>query len=134
VFRTSGAIPVASKRDDPALREAAFEAVAKALENGDLVGIFPEGAITHDGEMNAFRPGIERIVKRTPVPVVPLALRGLYGSFFSRKDGAAMSKPLRLITRFWSRIELVTAPPVPAAALTSAALHDTVLAMRGDWK
>ena len=134
VFRTSGAIPIASKRDDPALREAAFEAVAKALENGDLVGIFPEGAITHDGEMNAFRPGVERIVKRTPVSVVPLALRGLYGSFFSRKDGAAMSKPLRLITRFWSRVELVTAPPVPATALTAAALHDTVLAMRGNWR
>jgi 1-acyl-sn-glycerol-3-phosphate acyltransferase len=134
VFRTSGAIPIASRREDPALKEAALDEVAKALENGDLIGIFPEGAITHDGEMNAFRPGIERIVERTPVPVVPLALRGLYGSFFSRKDGAAMSKPLRLITRFWSRIELVTAPPVPAGALTATALRDTVLALRGDRK
>jgi 1-acyl-sn-glycerol-3-phosphate acyltransferase len=67
---------------------------AAALAAGELVGIFPEGRITADGEMNPFRPGITRILERNPVPVVPLALRGLWGSFFSRKDAAAMRRPL----------------------------------------
>ncbi len=134
VFRTAGAIPVASKREDPALREAAFDEVASALEQGDLIGIFPEGQITYDGELGQFRPGIERIVKRNPVPVVPMALRGLYGSFFSRMDGAAMSKPVRLLTRFWSEVELIAAEPVPAEGVRAADLRNTVLNLRGDRK
>jgi 1-acyl-sn-glycerol-3-phosphate acyltransferase len=81
--------------------------------------------------MGGFRPGIERIVKRTPVPVVPLALRGLYGSFFSRMGGAAMSKPTRLLTRFWSEVELIAAEPVPAEAVCAGNLRDTVLRLRG---
>ncbi|MDH3413460.1 MAG: MFS transporter [Gammaproteobacteria bacterium] len=134
VFRTGGAIPIASKHEDPALREAAFDEVARALEQGDLIGIFPEGQITYDGELGQFRPGVERIVTRTPVPVVPMALRGLYGSFFSRKDGAAMSKPARLLSRFWSDIELVAAEPVAAEGVRAENLRDAVLGLRGDRK
>ncbi|HSS65766.1 MAG TPA: MFS transporter [Gammaproteobacteria bacterium] len=132
VFRTAGAIPVASKREDPALREAAFDEVARGLTRGDLIGIFPEGQITYDGELGEFRPGIERIVKRTPVPVVPMALRGLYGSFFSRLGGAAMSKPVRLLTRFWSEVELIAADPVPADGVRAEDLRNTVLELRGE--
>jgi 1-acyl-sn-glycerol-3-phosphate acyltransferase len=131
IFRTAGAIPIASKSEDPSLQEWAFDQVARGLEQGDLIGIFPEGQITYDGEMGGFRPGIERIVKRTPVPVVPLALRGLYGSFFSRMGGAAMSKPTRLLTRFWSEVELIAAEPVPAEAVCAGNLRDTVLRLRG---
>ncbi len=134
VFRTAGAIPVASKREDPALREAAFDEVSKALEQGDLIGIFPEGQISYDGELGEFRLGIERIVKRNPVPVLPMALRGLYGSFFSRKDGAAMSKPSRLLSRFWSDVELVVAEPIPADGVRAESLRDVVLGLRGDRK
>src|SRR5690606_12689074 len=74
VFRTSRAIPIAPSREDPELLESADEEIARALEAGDLVAIFPEGRITDSGEMNPFRPGIRRILERTPVPVVPLAL------------------------------------------------------------
>jgi hypothetical protein len=129
VFRTGRAIPIAPRKEDPTLVEKAFDEVAGALEEGDLVCIFPEGRLTGDGEMGPFRPGIERIVARTPVPVVPLALRGLWGSFFSRKDGRAMHRPFR---RFWSRIELVCGAPVPAAEATAAALHERVAALRGE--
>ncbi len=134
VFRTAGAIPIASKREDPELQEKAFDQVSKALEQGDLVGIFPEGQISYDGELEKFRPGIERIVKRNPVPVVPMALRGLYGSFFSRMGGAAMTKPLRLLTRFWSEVELIAADPVPAEGVRAEALRNTVLNLRGEHK
>ena len=127
--RTVGAIPIATRREDPKVVAHAFDAVAQALEEGSLVCIFPEGRLTADGDLGPFRPGIERIVERTPVPVVPVALRGLWGSFFSRVDGRAMRRPFR---RFWSRIECVCGEPTPAAQVTAAALRERVLALRGD--
>ena len=131
VFRTGRAIPIASAREDPALLEKAYDEIAQGLEQGDLVCIFPEGRITDTGEMYPFRPGIMRIVERTPVPVVPLALRGLWGSFFSRKDGPAMSKPSRL--SLFSRIALAVDKPVLPQRVTPEGLQAQVLALRGDW-
>jgi 1-acyl-sn-glycerol-3-phosphate acyltransferase len=131
VFRTGRAIPIAGRKEDPAMMERAFEQVAEALHEGDVVCIFPEGRITTSGDMNGFRPGIERIVQRTPVPVVPVALRGLWGSFFSRKDGPAMRHPFR---RFWSKIEVVAGAPVSPDAVTAAGLEAQVAALRGDWR
>jgi len=130
VFRTSKAIPIASAKEDPAMMEKAFEEVGKALDAGDLVGIFPEGKITADGNINPFRPGITRILQRNPVPVVPMALRGLWGSFFSRKDGAAMSRPFR--RGMFSKIELVAGVAVPAAEALPELLQTDVAALRGD--
>src|SRR5437773_625645 len=77
VFRTGRAIPIASQKENPALKEAAFEEVERALGAGDLVCIFPEGKITRTGDLNPFRAGVERMIARNPVPVVPMALRGL---------------------------------------------------------
>ena len=97
-FRLSKAIPIAPAKEDAALKEKAFADISKALKNGDLVCIFPEGMITHDGRLNPFKPGVERILSADPVPVIPMALDGLWGSFFSRKAGSAMSglpKPSR---------------------------------------
>jgi 1-acyl-sn-glycerol-3-phosphate acyltransferase len=129
VFRTMNAIPVAPGREDPAIKEAAFVTAAAALRDGEIVGIFPEGGLTSDGEMQPFRGGIERMVKDTPVPVVPMALRGLWGSFFSRSyEGKAMRRWLGL----FSRIAIVAAPAVPPAQVTSDALRVEVLALRGD--
>src|SRR6185503_8876441 len=132
VFRTSRAIPIASAKEDPAMMERAFAEVAQALKEGDLVAIFPEGRITDTGELYPFRPGIKRILDASPVPVVPMALRGLWGSFFSRKDGAAMSKPWRFIP--FRKIGLAVGAALPAAAATPEALQASVLAMRGDWR
>src|SRR6185436_3117547 len=120
VFRTGRAIPIASRKEDPARLERAYDEVAQALADGDLVCIFPEGRITTTGDLNPFRPGIERIVGRTPVPVIPMALRGLWGSFFSRQGGPAMRRPFR---RFWSHIEVVAAPAVSPSAVNAEALQ-----------
>jgi len=132
VFRTGRAIPIAPAREDPQALERAYDDIAKALEEGDLVGIFPEGKITSDGNLSPFRPGIGRIVARTPVPVIPLALRGLWGSFFSRHGGPAMTKWGRIARRVYSRIALVAAPPVPPKDVTPENLQAIVLGLRGN--
>ncbi len=130
VFRVGRAIPIAPAKEDPAMLASANDAIAAGLADGDVIGIFPEGRITDTGDMVPFRTGIKRIVERTPVPVVPLALRGLWGSFFSRKDGPAMTRPFR--RRLLSKVELVAGAPVAPAAVTPELLHDQVLALRGD--
>ena len=132
VFRTGKAIPIAPAKEDPAMMERAFAEVSAALRAGDLVAIFPEGRLTGTGEMEPFRPGVARILQSDPVPVVPMALRGLWGSFFSRKDGAAMSKPWRL--RPFAKIGLAVGAPVPATAASPDALQAQVQALRGDWR
>jgi hypothetical protein len=132
VFRTGRAIPIAPAKEDPAMMERAFAEVGKALREGDLVAIFPEGRITDTGDLYPFRPGIKRILEATPVPVVPVALRGLWGSFFSRKGGAAMTRPARLLP--FKRIGIVAGELVPAAAASPERLQANVLALRGDWR
>jgi 1-acyl-sn-glycerol-3-phosphate acyltransferase len=132
VFRTGKAIPIASAKEDAAMMERAFAEVAGALRAGDVVCIFPEGKLTDTGDLNPFRPGVKRILQETPVPVVPVALRGLWGSFFSRKDGAAMTKPWRL--RPFAKIGLVVGELVPAVLATPEALQARVGELRGDWR
>jgi len=132
VFRTGKAIPIVSAKQDPAMMERAFDEVSRALRAGDLVAVFPEGRLTDTGELCPFRPGISRILERDPVPVVPMALQGLWGSFFSRKDGAAMTKPWRL--RPFASIGLAVGAPVAAAAAKPEALQAMVLALRADWR
>jgi 1-acyl-sn-glycerol-3-phosphate acyltransferase len=132
VFRTGRAIPIAPAKEDAAMMERAFAEVAQALRDGDLVAVFPEGRITDTGELFPFRPGVSRILAATPVPVIPMALQGLWGSFFSRKGGAAMSKPWRFVP--FRRIALAVGEAVPAAAATPDALQSNVLALRGEWR
>jgi 1-acyl-sn-glycerol-3-phosphate acyltransferase len=132
IFRTGGAIPIASGRESPETLERAYDEIAQALAAGDLVCIFPEGRITDTGELNAFRSGISRIVEKTPVPVVPMALRGLWGSFFSRKGGRAMARLSQL--RPFSKVALVAAAPWAPEAVTPEGLQAEVLALRGEMR
>ncbi len=130
IFRTAGTIPIAPARVNREMLKRSYERIGEYLDNGEVVCIFPEGKITHDGNIGPFRNGIERILRRNPVPVIPMALQGLWGSFFSRKYGPAMQ---RLPRRFWSRIALVLGPPVPPEEVTAKRLNEMVVALRGDW-
>lgn len=103
VFRHAGVIPICSPRKCAETYKRAFEQIEQALNNDEVVCIFPEGRLTSNGELGEFRPGVEKILKRTPVPVIPMALKGLWGSFFSHKNGHALTKRP---TRFWSHIEV----------------------------
>jgi 1-acyl-sn-glycerol-3-phosphate acyltransferase len=129
IFRTMRTIPIASARENRGLKDRALAEAAAALAAGEIVGIFPEGRLTHTGELNAFRPGVGEIVRRTPVPVVPMALSGLWGSFFSR---AHKGRAMRRWRGMFSRIALVAAPPVAPDAATPERLQALVLALRGD--
>jgi 1-acyl-sn-glycerol-3-phosphate acyltransferase len=129
IFRTMRTIPIASAREDARMKGRAFAEAADALRGGEVVGIFPEGKLTDTGELSPFRPGVQQMIATTPVPVVPMALSGLWGSFFSRSsDGKAM----RRLRGIFSRIALVVAPPVPPERVTLDGLQAAVLAMRGD--
>jgi 1-acyl-sn-glycerol-3-phosphate acyltransferase len=130
VFKASGAIPIAPAKEDAALKNQAFEEIAAALAAGELVAIFPEGGITSDGELAQFKPGITQILERTPVPVVPLALSGLWGSVFSRKDGPVFSRPWK--ARPFRQIALRAGLPLAASVSSPDALRDTVLQLRGE--
>lgn len=129
IFRTAQAIPIASAKEDPELLERAYDEIARELDAGNVVGIFPEGAITFTGDMTQFKKGIERIIERNPVPVVPIAIRGMWGSFFSRSGGKAMA---RLPKRFWSRIDVVVGKPIPPDVVSAAVLQQKTLELRGD--
>ena len=113
------------RQEDPAVYEAAFRDVREGFTaNGDLFCIFPEGKLTVDGEVDRFRKGIERMVEETPVPVIPMALRGLWGSFFSREGKGAFR---RGPGRFWSRVEIVVGETVAAEAVEADNLRERVL-------
>lgn len=129
IFRKGRVILIASKKEAPEVYEKAFDEISAALRDGELVCIFPEGMLTHDGNINEFRPGIEKIIARDPVPVIPLALRGLWGSFFSRKKGAAKSRWSR---GFRSKVELIAGTPIDPHHVTAEYLHDIVSKLRGD--
>jgi 1-acyl-sn-glycerol-3-phosphate acyltransferase len=130
LFRLGKAIPVAPRSEDPAAYEAAFEAASKVLREGDLLCIFPEGGITKDGSLQEFKGGVMKILERAQadgltVPVVPMALTNLWGSFFSRVEkGTAMVKPFR--RRLWSSVGLNVGAPLAPAAVNPADLQERV--------
>jgi hypothetical protein len=130
LFRVAGTIPIAPRRENADLTERAFERVAAALEAGELVCIFPEGKLTADGTMNEFKRGVEEIVARTPVPVVPLALDGLWGSFFSRKHGRAMSRPF--VRGIRSRIAVAGGAPVAPSRVSAGLLQRRVAMLKAE--
>ncbi|EPW8916647.1 MFS transporter [Pseudomonas aeruginosa] len=126
VFRTAGAVPIAARHEDEGIYERAFQRIADYLRDGELVCIFPEGKLTADGEMNEFRAGIERIIEETPVPVVPMALQGLWGSFFSRDPNKGFFR------RLWSRVSLVAGESVAPGAVERLDLQARVTSLRGE--
>ncbi len=131
LFKWLKSIPISNRRERPELVSRAFENIAQELEAGRLVVVFPEGSITRDGEISKFQPGIDDIVKRTPVPVVPLALRGLWGTWASRKKGRALKG---FPTSFMKKLTVVAGDPVAPEDATRLSMYDKVSALRGEGK
>ncbi|MDP5141874.1 MFS transporter [Rheinheimera baltica] len=122
LFKAARTIPICSKQKNEVVYEAAFVAIKRELDAGNLVCIFPEGRLTKTGEIDSFRPGIERILAETPVPVVPMALQGLWGSFFSHHGSGAF----KFKGRLWSKVGLVANAAIAAEAANAMTLEQEV--------
>lgn len=131
LFKAARAIPIAGGREDAALMEKAFAEVDAALADGELVCIFPEGALTRDGAIAPFKNGVARILAARPVPVVPLALKGMWLSMWSKRDSRLGR--LRLPRRLRAGVEVEAGTPIPGEQATAELLERKVRALRGDF-
>ncbi len=135
IFRTAKVIPIAGAREDPELMQKAFDEIDAALADGQLVGLFPEGALTRDGNIAPFKSGVERVLERAnengrPVPVVPMALKGMWTSMWSHRDGRMHR--MRVPRRFRAHVEVVAGEPIDERSVSAGQLEARVRALRGD--
>ena len=127
IFRMGKAIPIAARKEDPGILERAYESMHAVIGAGDVLGIFPEGEITSTGEINTFKKGVEKVIAKQPVAVVPMALCNLWGSLFSRRDPVYKRRP----RKFRARIELRVGKPIPPEELSAERLEQAVRQLRG---
>ena len=125
-LKRAGVIPI-SATNRRSIRNA-FKEVERALHEGHIVCIFPEGKLTSDGEVAEFMRGMELIIKRSPVSVIPMALKGLWGSYFSRYKGRACKG---LPTRFWTKLEIEAGKPILPKDTSCETLRQSVAELRG---
>ena len=135
IFRTAKAIPIAGARENPELMQKAFDEIDAALADGQLVGIFPEGALTRDGQIAPFKSGVERVLERArdngrPVPVIPMALKGMWTSMWSHRDGRMHR--MRIPRRFRAHVEVMAGEPVIGPDVSAEQLEAKVRQLRGD--
>ncbi len=122
VCQVGGAVPIATKEEDATVYDEAFEKIKEGLASNEIFCIFPEGRLTPTGEMMPFQRGIERILRESPVQVVPVALSGLWGSYFSKAPNAR---------KLPKRVRVSAGEPISADEANASALHETVLELRG---
>jgi len=131
LFRWLKAIPIGNRKDRPELVDQAFDRVAQELEDGRLVVVFPEGGITQTGDIRRFQPGVDQIIKRTPVPVIPIGIQGMWGTWSSRAKGRAFRG---IPKSFFKRILLRAGEPVSPDEAGRIVLFDKVQELRGEPK
>lgn len=134
IFRTAKAIPIAGARENPELMQRAFDEIDAALADGQIVGLFPEGALTRDGGIAPFKSGVERVLERAdgngrPVPVIPMALKGMWTSMWSHRDGRM--RRMRLPRRFRAHVEVLAGEPIDGRATSAEQLEARVRGLRG---
>ncbi|TDI34149.1 MAG: hypothetical protein E2P02_30875 [Acidobacteria bacterium] len=128
LLRWARVIPIAGRSENPEILRTAMDEIAEALDNGEAVCIFPEGSLTEDGEVRVFRKGIEHIVARTPVAVVPIGLSGLWGSLFSRARTRLRDVTLGKLS---SRVGISVGAPIPVGHVSADHVREQVATLRG---
>ncbi len=92
IFKLTGVIPVSPTNAREAITKA-----AECIAQGEVVCMFPEGAISRTGAMQGLKRGFELIAKRANAPVIPVSLDGLWGSIFSyERKKFFKKKPIRI--------------------------------------
>ncbi|MEM6279758.1 MAG: 1-acyl-sn-glycerol-3-phosphate acyltransferase [Verrucomicrobiota bacterium] len=113
-----GAIPIRKTH----AKEAINRTVA-ALEEGDVVCLFPEGGLTRLGVIYEFKKGFELIVRKSGCPVVPVYMDGLWNSIFSFERGRYFKKrPLALTCP----LQVAFGRPIPAEEATVERVREGV--------
>ena len=123
-FRQARCIPIATGRESGEVLEKAFQTIYERLDNGEVIGIFPEGKITQDGKINAFQPGVAKIIRKRPVPVVLCGIDGMWGSIFSRKDGLNIWK--RRLKGFRTPITFTFSVPISSEEYDSELTREII--------
>lgn len=127
VFRGGKVIPIAKAKENKEIMDRAFEKVKEELRAGNIVCIFPEGRLTKDGEMDIFRPGIERLVEETPVKVIPMALSGLWKSLFSLNPESILK---RFPGKLFRKVTLTVGIPIAPEKVKAEKLFEEVKKLR----
>lgn len=131
VFKASRTLAICSPLEDRKTYEETMREAAESLRNGELVMIFPEGRLSPNGEIGTFRRGVEKLLESAPVPVYPMAIRGIWGSFFSHEGGPALREGFHF--RFRRReIQLKVGPAIPPGEASAMVLQKQVEKLRGD--
>jgi acyl-[acyl-carrier-protein]-phospholipid O-acyltransferase/long-chain-fatty-acid--[acyl-carrier-protein] ligase len=121
-LRLFGTVPISQTRAKDAIRT-----VAEALQQGEVVCLFPEGQITRTGEMNELQKGFELILRQADATAVPVYLKGLWGSIFSWEGGTLFKKwPKKL--RY--PVEVHYGPVLNAKEATNARVTQELHALR----
>jgi acyl-[acyl-carrier-protein]-phospholipid O-acyltransferase/long-chain-fatty-acid--[acyl-carrier-protein] ligase len=119
LFRAAGVIPVNPNKPLKGIRLA-----WDALKAGELVCVFPEGAISRTGQLMELRRGFETIVRHANVPVVPAAIDGLWGSIYSFAGNRYLWKSPRLMP---TSVCVVFGPPIPSERADVAHMRKAML-------
>ena len=128
LLKRAGAIPLAPQAQDPVACAAAFDAADQVLAGGGLLCLFLEGGLSRDGRLQAFKPGVMKILARRPVPVVPVALQDRWGSYFSRSGGGAAAVP-PLRRGWWCRVGLAVGPALAPDQVSPEGVRNRVQAL-----
>ncbi len=122
-------IPIAPRKESEERLGSAFENISLSLREGAILGFFPEGFLTRNGRMRKFQPGLARILRQDPVPVVPLVIKGLWGSTFTH-EGAGVLKKWNGLRRRLVEIEIM--PAIGPSDYDSKTLHEVMRTQLGE--
>lgn len=125
LFRLLGCIPVASG-DHPDVTARSLQDAGALLDEGRVLAVFGEGAVTRLGHLLPFRTGFQRIVQGRSAPLVPVYLHGLWGSVLSHAGGRFLRRlpslaPRRVTVAIGESLPAGTSPAAARAALAALA-------------
>ena len=128
IFRTAKAIPIASARENEDLLNRSFDLIDEALNDGNIVCIFPEGGITFDGDIQRFRPGIEKSSNERR----SRDTRRAVGTLGQLVQSPGRWRSPQSAGKLFARVDVRIGEAVSAAEATAGNLEILVRTLRGD--